>query len=322
MFVFVKKRVWQVVLLWAVALGVCYANSQADEYYKLAKSYNDSKDYSKSIAYWKKLIDMGDARGYNGMGYMYNYGHGVVKDISKALQYFQKAADMGDATAYYNLGNMYLNGEGVEKDYSKALQYFQKAADMGDATAYYNLGNMYLNGEGVEKDYSKALQYFQKAADMGDAWAYNNLGVMYSKGEGVGQDTEAARRYYKKACDLGNQVGCNNLKALAPKHVAYKLNFDIQKKEVDLFGEGLGTLIEITSKNRDPVRLEGIIINEGNSCNDWNEVMADGRPARGNRRGYVLKYSQGYMIGVSCLPYKILSVEIQTHLGNVTYTYE
>ncbi|CRF48327.1 hypothetical protein HHE02_16520 [Helicobacter heilmannii] len=250
MSVVLKKRVWQVILLLAVALGVCYANSQADEYYKLAKSYDDSKDYGKSVFYWKKLIEMGDARGYNGMGYMYEDGHGVVKD------------------------------------------------------------------------YAKALQYYQKAADMGYAAAYNNLGVMYARGEGVGQDTEAARRYYKKACDLGEQVGCNNLKALAPKHVAYKLNFDIQKKEVDLFGEGLGTLIEITSKNRDPVRLEGIIINEGNSCNDWNEVMADGRPARGNRRGYVLKYSQGYMIGVACLPYKILSVEIKTHLGNVTYTYE
>ncbi|WP_162983263.1 tetratricopeptide repeat protein [Helicobacter mehlei] len=160
MLVVLKKRVWQVVLLWAMALGVCYANSQADEYYKLAKSYHDSKDYGKSVFYWKKLIEMGDAKGYNGMGYMYDYGHGVVKDDAKAIQYYQKAADMGYAAAY------------------------------------------------------------------------NNLGVMYDRGEGVGQDTEAARRYYKKACDLGHQVGCNNLKALAPKHVAYKLNFDIQKKRV------------------------------------------------------------------------------------------
>ncbi|WP_210628028.1 hypothetical protein [Helicobacter heilmannii] len=96
----------------------------------------------------------------------------------------------------------------------------------------------------------------------------------------------------------------------------------MRKQEFNLFGVGLGTLIEITSKNRDPVRIESIVVNEGNSCNDWSQIMADGRPARGNKRGYVLKYSQGYMIGVDCLPYKILSVELDTHLGNITYTFD
>ncbi|WP_121756247.1 tetratricopeptide repeat protein [Helicobacter felis] len=172
------------------------------------------------------------------------------------------------------------------------------------ADKYFEQGYSYSQN----KEYGKALQYYQKAANMGNANAYSNLGVMYANGDGVGQDKEAARQYYKKACDLGDQQGCQNLKALAPKHAAYELNFDIQKKEFDLFGEGLGTLIEITSKNRDPIRLEGIVINEGNSCNDWSQVMADGRPARGNKKGYILKYSQGYMIGVACLPYKILSL--------------
>ncbi|WP_104578375.1 hypothetical protein [Helicobacter felis] len=69
MLVVFKKHVLKVVWLLAVALGVCYAGSQADEYYRLAKSYDDNKDYGKSVFYWKKLIEMGDARGYNGMGY-------------------------------------------------------------------------------------------------------------------------------------------------------------------------------------------------------------------------------------------------------------
>ncbi|WP_163498473.1 hypothetical protein [Helicobacter suis] len=74
--------------------------------------------------------------------------------------------------------------------------------------------------------------------------------------------------------------------------VVYQLSFDVRKKEFELLGEELGTLIEIASKNRDPVRIEAIVINDGNSCNDWSPVMADGRPAKGNRGGYVLKYSQ------------------------------
>ncbi|WP_104741355.1 tetratricopeptide repeat protein [Helicobacter ailurogastricus] len=139
MLVVLKKRVWQVVLLLAMVLGVCYANSQADEYYKMAKSYDENKDYAK------------------------------------ALQYLQKAADMGDARAYYTLGVLYTQGEKVEKAYFKAVQYFQKAAEMGNAFSYYNLGVMYKKGYGVGQDKEMARQYFKKACDLGDQQGCNNL---------------------------------------------------------------------------------------------------------------------------------------------------
>ncbi|GMB90797.1 hypothetical protein NHP190002_15240 [Helicobacter ailurogastricus] len=128
MLVVLKKRVWQVVLLLAVALGGCQ-DRQAHDYYKLAWSYHKNKDYAK------------------------------------ALQYLQKAAEMGDAWAYYTLGGTYKWGDGVAKDYAKALQYYQKATEWWDPKGYYNLGVMYEKGEGVAKDYSKALQYYKSAAE-------------------------------------------------------------------------------------------------------------------------------------------------------------
>ncbi|WP_162983240.1 tetratricopeptide repeat protein, partial [Helicobacter mehlei] len=118
MLVVLKKRVWQVVLLLAMALGVCYANSQAEEYYKMAKSYDENKDYSKALQYYQKAAEMGSANAYTDLGLMYAKGEGVAKDYSKALQYYQKAAEMGSADAYNKLGLMYDMGEGVEQDYS------------------------------------------------------------------------------------------------------------------------------------------------------------------------------------------------------------
>ncbi|BDQ28135.1 MULTISPECIES: tetratricopeptide repeat protein [Helicobacter] len=89
-----KKCVLRVLLGLAVVFGVCYADSKADKYYKMAKSYNSHKDYAKALHYWQALADIGDVRGYNGLGIAYYMGEGVAKDYDKAIQYFQKAAKM------------------------------------------------------------------------------------------------------------------------------------------------------------------------------------------------------------------------------------
>ncbi|TSA79978.1 hypothetical protein FNE76_07650 [Helicobacter mehlei] len=59
----------RVFLVCMLAFGVGFANSQADEYYKLAKSYMHTRDYTQSIIYWEKLVELGDARGFYGLGY-------------------------------------------------------------------------------------------------------------------------------------------------------------------------------------------------------------------------------------------------------------
>ncbi|WP_240329608.1 tetratricopeptide repeat protein [Helicobacter suis] len=107
------------------------AKKQADQdYSKVIKSAKD-KNYKKEFKYFKKLADMGDSRGYNGLGFMYDNGEGVGQDKQMALQYYQKAIELGNAKAYANLGNMYENGDYIRQDYSKALEYYHKAADIG-----------------------------------------------------------------------------------------------------------------------------------------------------------------------------------------------
>ncbi|CRF48326.1 hypothetical protein HHE02_16510 [Helicobacter heilmannii] len=180
MLVVLRKRVWQVVLLLAVALGGCQ-DRQAHDYYKLAWSYRKNKDYAKALQYLQKAAEMGDAWAYYTLGGTYKYGDGVEKDYAKALQYLQKAAEMGVSDAYNELGDMYRDGDGVEKDYAKALQYYQKATEWWDPKGYYNLGVMYEKGEGVAKDYSKALQYYKSAAE-------RTLGMSSSMGIGSFED--------------------------------------------------------------------------------------------------------------------------------------
>ncbi len=203
-----KKHILRVFLVCMLAFGVGFANSQADEYYKLAKSYMHTRDYTQSIIYWEKLVELGDARGFYGLGYMYDLGYGVPQDYSKALEYYQKAAELGDARGYSSLGVLYANGYGVAKDDAKALQYFQKATDMGDAEGYNNLGLVYAKGVGVNQDYFKAITYFQKAAELGSARGYHNLGVAYKLGLGVAKDEAKALRYVQKACAMGYQKAC------------------------------------------------------------------------------------------------------------------
>ncbi|WP_121021559.1 tetratricopeptide repeat protein [Helicobacter vulpis] len=103
MSVVLKKRVWQVILLLAVALGVCYAGSQADEYFKLAESYYKNKDYSKALQYLQKAADMGDALAYTNLGVMYAKGKGVGQDKEMARRYFEKACDLGVQVGCKNL---------------------------------------------------------------------------------------------------------------------------------------------------------------------------------------------------------------------------
>ncbi|WP_285657235.1 tetratricopeptide repeat protein [Helicobacter bizzozeronii] len=203
-----KRHVWRVFLVWVLVFGVSNADSQADTYYQLAKSYSHTRDYTQSIIYWEKLAELGDARGFYGLGYMYDLGYGVPQDYSKALKYYQRAAELGDARGYVSLGVMYANGHGVIKDDSKALQYFQKAADRGDAEGYNNLGLVYAKGVGVNQDYFKAIAYFQRAAELGSARGYHNLGVAYKFGLGVAKDEAKALLYVQKACAMGYQKAC------------------------------------------------------------------------------------------------------------------
>ena len=127
-------------------------------------------DETKTMEWYKKAAEAGNARAMCNLGYAYAYGQGGLrKDETKAVEWYQKAAEAGNARAMYNLGLCYHNGQGgLTKDTSKAVEWYQKAAEAGYAEAMWNLGLCYEYGQGgLTKDTSKAVEWYQKAAEAG-----------------------------------------------------------------------------------------------------------------------------------------------------------
>jgi Transglycosylase SLT domain/Sel1 repeat len=61
----------------------------------------------------------------------YENGEGVAQDYARALHLYCDAANLGDARAFLNLGWMYANGHGVARDSAIAVGWWQKASDAG-----------------------------------------------------------------------------------------------------------------------------------------------------------------------------------------------
>ena len=172
------------------------------------------QDYAKSMEWYEKAADAGNADAMNMIGQYYYYGLGVEQDYAKAMECFEKAADAGNTTAMSNIGDLYNAGYGVEQDYVKAMEWHEKAADAGEAYSMNAVGWYYKHGYGVEQDYAKAMEWYEKAADVGIAYAMNMIGLYYHAGYGVEQDYAKAMEWYKKAADAGNTTAMSNIGVL------------------------------------------------------------------------------------------------------------
>lgn len=141
-----------------VFLGRLYAGQLQ---YKVPDFYNDPQ---KSAAYFKKVMEMGDPRGYFELGEFYNQKKEDARESKKfqsaweyekkADEYYQKAAELDYAIAYYRLFKSAID----------PYEYLQKSADMGYGMACYDLGYYAYYRH---RDTQKALKYFNKACTMG-----------------------------------------------------------------------------------------------------------------------------------------------------------
>ncbi|WP_158652543.1 SH3 domain-containing protein [Helicobacter felis] len=210
---------------------------QINNYLQLAQRAYAYKDYDKAKIYYQKLADLGDARGYYGLGvvwstyYYDDKDEDVPPDYPKALKYLQKAAHLGSAQAHIKLGDFYAEAKGVFLNPKKAIAHYQRGAELGDPQGYYKLGVLYRDGKGISQDLKKAIFYFQKAEDqgsvpaglalgalfrdsanplqalnhfkkaanLGSAFAHTLLGDMYANGYGVSENLKLAKEYYNKA---------------------------------------------------------------------------------------------------------------------------
>ncbi len=195
----------------ALLLPLLMSGQTAEECFeKGIKSY-ESKDYAEAYKWFKQAADQGNAKGQNGLGILYERGHGITKDITEAIKWYKLSAEQGYASAQNNLGLKYANGIGVEKDYAEAFKWYQKAVEQGNAQAQNNLGDLFFYGNGVTKDYNEALKWYRNAAERDDATGQANLGYMYEYGYGVDKDNAEALKWYYKAAEQNNLWSMNQI---------------------------------------------------------------------------------------------------------------
>ena len=124
----------------------------------------DSGDYKAALVEFIPLAEQGDADAQGDLGYMYEFGYGVLKNYKTAVKWYTLAAEQGDAYSQYNLALKYDNGEGVLENDKTAVKWYTLAAEQGYAMAQGNLGVMYANGEGVLTDNRRAYMWLNLAS--------------------------------------------------------------------------------------------------------------------------------------------------------------
>ena len=63
------------------------------------------------------------------LGRMYIKGHGTPKDMKKTMEWYRRAAEKGNAKAQTYFGWIYKAGQGVFRDYKIAAEWYGKAAN-------------------------------------------------------------------------------------------------------------------------------------------------------------------------------------------------
>jgi uncharacterized protein len=94
-----------------------------------------NNDYISALKIMKPLAEKGHPGAQQRMGYMYQYGTGVLKDYTEALRWYRKSAEQGKKEAQADIGVIYENGLGVLKDNLTAHMWYNIASANGGKNA-------------------------------------------------------------------------------------------------------------------------------------------------------------------------------------------
>ncbi|MCD8296457.1 MAG: SEL1-like repeat protein [Prevotella sp.] len=185
--------------------------------FSVANIYDNNKDYSEALQYYKIVVDKydgnKDTENYYAIatfkiGDFYYGGLGVAKDYEKAIPWFEKATNLNSfyvGGASLKLGQCYENGWGVDKNADKALYYYNIASN--DNVKFYSdcakiyMASMYAKGDIVEKDLSKTFALLGDTKDLGDLAdiAQLILGETYYNNTSIPENYEKAIKYFTMA---------------------------------------------------------------------------------------------------------------------------
>lgn len=168
-------------------------------------------DLQKSLHYFKRGADAGDASCLYWLGHCYASGEGGVEAVNTdvALRHLSAAATLKHPAALYYLAMLHRNAPGgSEENLALFRDHLEQAFEAGDADAAFCLAEVYMTGtDGFPVDLLRSRQMLVEATDRGHAEAAASLGAIYYAGSmGVPQDREKAFQLY----NLAAERGCND----------------------------------------------------------------------------------------------------------------
>lgn len=162
-------------------------------------------DPDKAVYWWKKSADAGDvlsllltARFYEGQ-----FGFPELKDVAKSIEWYTKAAESGNAGAMVALGSRLLSGDEKIRNEKKGREWLKKAIAAKEYSAYLVLGDY---EENVKKDLKAALAEYERGKDAGQIDCTLRTADFYLQGKGVDKDEDRGNSLLRKAAESGSAL--------------------------------------------------------------------------------------------------------------------
>jgi len=178
-------------------------------------------NHQRSLAYFERSAECGDASALFWLGHCHMAGEGGVANVDeeKGLKLLQSAAELGHPAAHYHLALAHRRGaaQGGTKAF---LSHLEAAAEGGDGDALFMQAELHLRGspgDGVAKNEMRGVRLLEEAARAGHADATVSLGAIWYTGlpgGGVEQDKRRAFELYNTAAAQGHKQAWRNLAAM------------------------------------------------------------------------------------------------------------
>ena len=196
--------------------------------YMLGKIYGQEEavyDIEKSLKYYKKSAEQGNAAAMHQLGYMLYFGNGADIDKEKGIYWLDRAAQENNVYAQYLLGDIYSNGSDENYAPSKAVHMYEKAAAQGNEMAMLKQGQIYIHGLCGEEKISEGEQLLELSlkkieerlerkteGKSENAYLEHYLGKFFSSEDsGKFYSMEKAIKYFKLSVEHGGELSLYSL---------------------------------------------------------------------------------------------------------------
>jgi TPR repeat protein len=136
----------------------------------LAQEAYRAKDWPKTHALLKPLLDANDPDAHFILANLHLEGNGTPQNLSLAHEHYLIAAKAYQADAMLALATLYSSGKGVPANKKIGYYWFEQAARFGNIPAQFMLGSINFGGDQAfaERNLIAAYQWYSLAAKADD----------------------------------------------------------------------------------------------------------------------------------------------------------